>query len=283
MYLNLKKSWARSNADNFVPFSAMSLAPVFYHYFSRPLPYARTWNFQQHIHQLQLHLRPSSAHPDVLLLLQHRPTYTSGRRQSESEINQDRIRLQDLGADFVSATRGGQLTYHGPGQVVGYPLIDLSRYTPTMGAREYVCRIQKLMEAHLRDSHGIRPVPSEHTGVFLDPSTKIGSIGVQVRHRLTSHGFAMNITREPLPWFNEIVACGLDDVKAGSIESKLGKAVDFNQEVSGIISQFGKFFGRQMVKLDPREHGEIGEAIVALEKEAEAAGPWCSGPLHHTP
>ncbi|KAF8912944.1 hypothetical protein CPB84DRAFT_1811930 [Gymnopilus junonius] len=253
----------------------MSLPPILYHYFSRPLPYLSTWNLQQHIHQLQLHLRAASAHPDVLLLLHHRPTYTSGRRQSDSEIDQDRTRLQNLGADFVSATRGGQLTYHGPGQLVGYPLIDLSRYSPTMGARDYVCRIQKLMENHLRDSHAIFHAPSEHTG--------IGSIGVQVRHRLTSHGFAINITREPLPWFDEIVACGLDDVKAGSIESKLHTPVNLNREVSGIIHQFGKSFGRNMVEMDTTKLGQIGEAIMALEKEAEAAGPWCTEPRPHTP
>lgn len=256
----------------------MSLPPILYHHFLRPLPYTPTWNLQERIHHLQLALRRSSAHPDVLLLLEHRPTYTSGRRQTEPDIHDERLRLENLGADFVPATRGGQLTYHGPGQIVGYPLLDLSRYTPTMGARDYVCRIQKILQRHLRDAHGIVHSPSEHTGVFLDPTTKIASIGVQVRHRLTSHGFAINVTHEPLPWFDRIVACGLDDVRAGSMASKLGRPVDVGGEIRGLVQQFGNIFERNMVKMDVENTGEIGDAILELEKEAEAAGDWLEEP-----
>ncbi|KAF8167812.1 hypothetical protein B0H34DRAFT_645371 [Crassisporium funariophilum] len=256
----------------------MPLPPVLYHAFTRPLPYAQTWNLQERIHQIQLRLRQSSAQPDVLLLLQHRPTYTSGRRQTEPSIQDERIRLQSIGADFITATRGGQLTYHGPGQIVGYPLIDLSRYTPTMGAREYVCRIQQLLQSHLLESHGITHSPSEHTGVFLDPVTKIASIGVQVRHRLTSHGFAINITREPISWFDKIVACGLDNVTAGSIETKLQKPLSVDEEMLGLVSRFGKLFKRDMVPMELDKEGEIGQALLALEKESESAGTWLRAP-----
>jgi len=252
--------------------------PIYYHFFARPLPYIPTWTLQDRIHNLQLQLRRQSAHPDILLLLQHRPTYTAGRRQAEPSIQDDRLRLQNLGADFVSATRGGQLTYHGPGQVVGYPLIDLSRYSPVMGARDYVCRIQTFLQSHLQDSHGLAHAPSEHTGVFIDPITKIGSIGVQVRHRLTSHGFALNITREPLPWFNQIVACGLADVQAGSIESKLRKSLNVQDEIPVLVKQFGRVFQRDMIKMVLQDEGEIGEALMALESEAEEAGKWLERP-----
>ncbi|KAF9478028.1 lipoyltransferase [Pholiota conissans] len=256
----------------------MPLPPILYHVFARPLPYTPTWNLQERIHQLQLQLRRSSEQPDVLLLLQHRPTYTSGRRQTEPDIHAERLRLENLGADFVTATRGGQLTYHGPGQIVGYPLIDLSRYSPIMGARDYVCRIQKLLQRHLHDAHGIEHAPSEHTGVFLDAQTKIASIGVQVRHRLTSHGFAINAAREPQTWFDRIVACGLDNVRAGSIESKLEKPVDVDSEILGLVGQFGNAFQRDMEKMNLEKAGEIGKAMLQLEKEAEAAGDWLKEP-----
>ena len=252
--------------------------PILYHYFRRPVPYVQTWALQERIHELQHHLRQTSTHPDILLLLQHRPTYTAGRRQTDISLHNDRIRLQSIGADFVTATRGGQLTYHGPGQLVGYPLIDLSRYTPTMGARDYVCRIQKLLQTYLLKSHAIQHSPSEHTGVFLDPTRKIGSIGVQIRHRLTSHGFALNITREPLSWFDQIISCGLIDVKAVSIESKLQKSIDIDKEVSGIIEAFGDVFKRDMVKLDLKVGEEISQAILALEIDAEQAGEWPVAP-----
>jgi lipoate-protein ligase B len=259
--------------------SIAKLPPVLVHFFKHPLPYTSTWNLQQKIHETQLSLRNSGDHPDILLLLQHRPIYTAGRRQSETAIHDERVRLQNLGADFVSSTRGGQLTYHGPGQIVGYPLIDLSRYTPTMGTKDYVCRIQKLLKYHLHESHNILSSFSEHTGVFLDATTKIASIGVQVRHRLTSHGFAINITAEPLSWFDQIVACGLDDVRAGSIESKLNKPIAVETEIPGIVQQFGTLFEREMKVADLGKEGQIGEAIVALEKEAEEEGDWPKAPV----
>lgn len=253
------------------------LPPILYHYFTRPVPYAQTWALQERIYQLQLHHRQSSStYPDILLLLQHRPTYTAGRRQTTdpSSLHDERNRLQTSGADFITTTRGGQLTYHGPGQLVGYPLLDLSRYTPTMGTREYVCRVQKLLENYLLHRHLIHHCPSEHTGVFLDPTTKIGSIGVQIRHRLTCHGFALNLTKEPLSWFDQIVACGLVDVKAGSVETKVQRLVDVEGEVGGIVDAFGDIFERRMTKLDLEGGGEILEAVLELERDAEQAGDW---------
>ena len=113
--------------------------PIYYHYFRSPLPYGPTLALQEKIHAIQLANRRSSLpYKDILLLLQHRPVYTPGRRQSEDSVYDERLKLMMLGADFVTATRGGLLTYHGPGQLVGYPLIDLSRFTPTMGVRDYV-------------------------------------------------------------------------------------------------------------------------------------------------
>lgn len=258
----------------------MSLPPILYHYFRRPLPYAQTLALQEKLHQLQLSQRRTGSHKDILLLLQHRPVYTAGRRQTEPTIRDERIRLTRIGADFITTTRGGELTYHGPGQIVGYPLLDLSRYSPAMGARDYVCRMQKTLELHLKEAHAITPIPSEHTGVFLDPTTKIGSIGVQVRHRLTSHGFSLNITREPIPWFDRIVACGLKGVKAGSVETVKQEEVIVEDEISGLASRFGKMYEREVVRMEVEQEGEMGEAIAAVEEEAMRAGSWPPAPTY---
>ena len=256
---------------------SIRLPPVLVHFFKHPLPYASTWNLQQRVHNIQLALRDTGNHLDILLLLQHRPVYTAGRRQTEVTIKDEQNRLQSLGADFISASRGGQLTYHGPGQVVGYPLIDLARYSPNIGSRDYVCRLQRMLKQYLQE-HDIPTVHSEHAGVFLDSSTKIASIGVQVRHRLTSHGFAINITKEPLAWFNQIVACGLNDVRAGSVESKLDKDIVVEDEIPAMIQQFGEVFERKMVAMDPATQGQVGAAIIALEKEAAETGDWAKTP-----
>lgn len=246
------------------------LPPVFYHYFARPLPYLPALRLQESIHALQLRQRRSSAshHDDVLLLLQHTPVYTGGRRQtdSDSETASQRARLTALGADFVFAQRGGQLTYHGPGQIVGYPLLDLGRTRPAIGIRDYICRLQRALSLHLREAHGLVPAESAHTGLFLGEHAKVASIGVQVRHRLTSHGFAMNVTHDPRAWFDEIVACGLADVKAASIEHATGKKLDVEGEVAGIVKRFGQVMERQMVPLEVGT-GELGELVRTLEQD----------------
>ncbi|KAF8634460.1 hypothetical protein AX15_000903 [Amanita polypyramis BW_CC] len=254
-------------------------APVYYHHFRLPLPYAPTLALQERIHALQLANRKSSLpYKEILLLLQHRPVYTPGRRQSEESVKDERVRLTNLGAEFVTATRGGLLTYHGPGQLVGYPLVDLARFTPTMGVRDYVCRLQRSIEHYLREAHGVDSLPSEHTGVFLSSSRKIASIGVHVRHRLTTHGFALNVTNEPLSWFHQVVACGLDDVRATSIESATGKTVKVEEVVTGLVATMGKIYGREMIALDRNKDGEVEEAIRRLEGEAEKAGTWQGQP-----
>ncbi|KAF9065425.1 hypothetical protein BDP27DRAFT_1228913 [Rhodocollybia butyracea] len=257
----------------------MSLPPVLYHFFRTPLPYVRTLALQEQLHTLQLRLRQTNSHKDILLLLEHRPVYTAGRRQTEDSVRDDKLRLTNIGADFVNTLRGGELTFHGPGQIIGYPLLDLSRYSPAMGIRDYICRMQKTLEAHLRERHGITPSSSEHTGVFLNPTTKIGSIGVQVRHRLTNHGFSLNVTAEPVAWFNQIVACGLADVTAGSIEGVKGRAIDLKDEIPGLVERFGKLYEREMVELDTENEGEIGRAIVEVEEEARRTGPWAREPI----
>lgn len=257
----------------------MSLPPIFYHYFRHPLPYAQTLALQERLHELQLLQRRTSSHKDILLLLQHRPVYTAGRRQTEDSVRTERDRLTSIGADFINTARGGQLTYHGPGQIVGYPLLDLARSKPPMGIRNYVCCLQKTLEAHLVEAHALQHIPSDNTGVFLNPTTKIASIGVQVRHRLTTHGFAMNITREPQAWFDRVVACGLDDVKAGSIESATGKQVSIEGEIPGLVERFGRIFGRELVPMHLEAEGEIGTVISALEGEAERVGFWPHEPV----
>ncbi|KAJ7043132.1 hypothetical protein C8F04DRAFT_1073774 [Mycena alexandri] len=253
--------------------------PALYHYFRTPLPYAQTLALQERIHQLQLKQRATSSHKDILLLLQHRPVYTAGRRQSEESVQDERARLTNIGADFVTTARGGELTFHGPGQIVGYPLIDLSRTSPPVPVRDYVCRVQKALELHLLEAHGIKHAPSDHTGIFLDANTKIASIGIQVRHRLTTHGFAINITREPIPWFNQVVACGLADVHAGSVEGVKGREINVHREIPGLVSRVGRMLDREFLPINLAEEGEVGEAIVAAEKDALEGGAWAKAPV----
>ena len=260
------------------------MPPILYHYFTAPLPYVRTLALQEELHALQLAHRRLGTHKDLLLLLQHRPVYTAGRRQhaDDPEVVQEEARLTHMGADFVATKRGGQTTYHGPGQIVGYPLLDLGRTAPPIGIRDYICKMQTALKLHLREAHDITPIPSDNTGVFLDANTKIASIGVQVRHRLTTHGFAMNITREPINWFDQVVACGLADVRAGCVadvsKRVSAKDVTVEGEVEGLALRLGRAFERDIEKLDVEKEVEIGDAIRAVEDAAVQAGEWLHAP-----
>lgn len=258
----------------------MALRPIFYHSFPLPLPYAPALALQQRIHELQLQQRRTSpdSHDDVLLLLQHRPVYTTGRRQTEEDVRHESERLRHLGADFVVTKRGGQTTFHGPGQVVGYPLLDLRRMR--LSIADYICNIQTMLKQHFLINHGISTINSDNTGVFTAPDIKIASIGVQIRHRLTSHGFAYNVTQEPRAWFDQVVACGLADVRAGCIEEAAAPETVVDKDIESLIPVLARVFQRDVVKLDAGRDGPLEEAVREMEAEAIESGPWLDAPVH---
>ncbi|EJD55144.1 lipoyltransferase [Auricularia subglabra TFB-10046 SS5] len=252
--------------------------PVLYHYFRAPVPYLETLALQEKIHARQLRLREAAiangadihtAYPDVLLLLQHRPVFTAGRRMTAEETAADQTRLTSMGADFVLSNRGGQLTYHGPGQLVGYPLWDLSRNAvDKTRVRTFVCDTLSALKRYMRENHGIQSYDSDDTGVFLNATTKLASLGMQVRHRLTSHGFAFNITPEPLAWFSHVVACGAADVRAGCVQdvSKTGKRLTVEGEIPLVLDAFAAQFERTFAQINLEQDGDLEEDIRHVDR-----------------
>lgn len=123
-------------------------------------------------------------------------------------------------------------------------------------------------------SLGVAVFPIEHTGVFTSPTAKIGSIGIHIRRRITLHGFSLNIEAQVLPWFRNIVACGLDEVSATSVESELsrtggggGRAITVEEVLSTVVAEFGKEYGREMVELG---EGEEDSDLVAILRDGMA-------------
>ena len=178
--------------------------------------------------------------PDQLLLLQHPHVITLGTASSCSHVLVDESRRLDLGIDLIDVGRGGDVTYHGPGQLVAYPILDLK---PN---RKDVHRYLRDLEAVLvqtLDQIGIRaePVP-DLTGVWVD-GRKIAAIGVRVSSGwITSHGFALNVSNN-LSYFDTIVPCGIQDVTVTSVTEELGRPVDIG-DVLGIVSDaFSEIFG----------------------------------------
>jgi lipoyl(octanoyl) transferase len=158
--------------------------------------------------------------PDVLLLLEHPPVYTLGRRSKDGDLPFAREWYAQQGIDVVPVRRGGQLTYHGPGQLVGYPIVRVDDVVA------YLRRLEQALIATLADIGIVarnRPEDGiEYTGVWVE-ERKIASIGVHVSRGVTTHGFAINVDNDMRPW-EWAVACGLQDVRMTSIADERGEA-----------------------------------------------------------
>ncbi|KAI9017186.1 hypothetical protein BC832DRAFT_527426 [Gaertneriomyces semiglobifer] len=155
---------------------------------------------------------------DILLLLQHPPTYTAGRRIVGTDATEGE-RLRKLGADYFETRRGGQTTFHGPGQLVGYPILNIQRMR--LGVRCYVNALEEVMIrtcAH----YGIHADRTTDTGVWVG-NNKIAALGIQVQRHVTSHGFALNCDTD-LIWYDHIVPCGLKGKGVTSVKKERGLA-----------------------------------------------------------
>ncbi len=179
--------------------------------------------------------------PDQLLLLQHPHVITLGTASSHSHVLADESRRRELGIDLVDVGRGGDVTYHGPGQLVGYPIIDLK--PDRKDVHRYLRDLEAVLIRTLAEM-GIRgePVP-DLTGVWVD-GRKIAAIGVRVSSGwITSHGFALNVSND-LSFFETIVPCGIQDVSVTSVSQEVGRPIGV-PDILGIVSEaFSEIFGR---------------------------------------
>lgn len=158
--------------------------------------------------------------PDVLLMLEHPPVYTRGRRSGPGELPLGEEWYRRQGIDIFETDRGGKVTYHGPGQLVGYPIVRVDDVV------EYVRTLEQALVATLADEGvSARARPDEgpaYTGVWV-AERKIASIGVHISHGVTKHGFALNVENDLQP-FEWIVACGLDGVRMTSLIGETGRS-----------------------------------------------------------
>jgi lipoyl(octanoyl) transferase len=166
--------------------------------------------------------RQADVQPDTLLLLEHPPVYTRGRRASDGELSLGEDFYRSQGIEIVPTDRGGKVTYHGPGQLVGYPIMrvnDIGVHLRKMEAAIVAALGEYGIEARSRCDEGI-----DYTGVWV-ADRKIASIGVHVSRGVSTHGFAVNVTNDLTP-FNWIVPCGLSDVTMTSVAQELGHEPD---------------------------------------------------------
>ena len=169
------------------------------------VPYADAVALQERLRDA----RQADAIPDTLLLLEHPPVYTRGRRARAADLPRGEQWYRDRGIEVRDSDRGGQVTYHGPGQLVGYPIVRVS------SVREYVAALERAMVAALRDEGIAATAPDRLTGVWTG-GAKIGSIGVHVSRGITTHGFAVNVTNDLAP-FAWVATCGVDGAEMTSV------------------------------------------------------------------
>ncbi|OGR31426.1 MAG: lipoyl(octanoyl) transferase [Desulfuromonadales bacterium GWC2_61_20] len=179
---------------------------------------------------------------DILLLLEHPPTVTCGRRAQAEELLVAPPELARRGITVHDSNRGGAVTYHGPGQLVGYPIVDLDALGRDL--HRYLRLLEELLIRLLAD-YGLRGERSPgRTGVWVGRE-KIAAIGVAVRRWVTWHGFALNLAQADLAGFAVIVPCGLQGVRPTSLEDHLGRAVPRAEVEERLIPLFAEIFGRR--------------------------------------
>lgn len=180
---------------------------------------------------------------EALLLLEHSPVYTLGRSADSTDIVAARDWLESRGVDVFETDRGGQVTYHGPGQLVGYPILDLSA---ERDIRRYVHRLQEVLVATVADFGVEAHARHEQAaiGVWVE-GRKIASIGVHISRWITTHGFALNVATD-LSYFDGIVACGLPGVGMTSIEAETGEAPELSTVAERLVGHFGRVMHREV-------------------------------------
>jgi len=218
------------------------------------VPYEEARGLQKRIEAA----RQAGEMPDVLLLLEHPPVYTKGRRARPEELGmgEDWYRMQ--GIEICETDRGGAVTYHGPGQLVGYPIVSLKKYGEDV--HDYVRRLERLMTGSLA-AYGVdAEVIDGLTGVWVGggppEGRKIGSIGVHVNRGVTTHGFAVNVNNDLQP-FEWVVPCGLEGVRMTSLCRELGAEVDMDAYMDVIAESFGEIYGRDPAPTGTEELSEL--------------------------
>jgi len=189
--------------------------------------------------------------PDTLLLLEHPSVLTLGKRTQPGHIRLSDKELCDLGVDVVEINRGGDVTYHGPGQLVGYPIFDLKEHGKDI--RQFVYNLERVFIRLLQEDYAIssHAESDRHTGVFVKEN-KITAFGISVHQWVTMHGFALNVNTN-LSHFDWIVPCGLTDRGVVSIERLTGVTQDMGIITERVADLFGLVFGMERVSFDSKE------------------------------
>ena len=213
------------------------------------VPYRPTWELQNELADQ----RRSRRIGDRLLLLEHFPVYTNGRGGSDANLLASAERLREIGAELVRIDRGGDITFHGPGQIVAYPIVELR---DPLDLRRYV----RILEAAVIDTATAFGVATDRLeglpGIWIAGDRKLAAIGVRVKRGVTTHGLALNVNTD-LRWFDEMIPCGIPDKGVTSLARELGHAVPMEEVEEELARQLAGHLG---LRIADGASGPIGPA-----------------------
>jgi lipoyl(octanoyl) transferase len=211
------------------------------------IEYNEAWNKQEEIFRATIQLKTEGKPTEnTLVFCEHPHVYTLGKSGDEQNLLLNYIQLQAADAQFVKTNRGGDITYHGPGQIVGYPIFDLANFN--IGLKQYIFLIEEAIIRTLLE-YGIKSERLDGaTGVWLDTGKptcrKISAIGVRSSRFVTMHGFALNVNTN-LTYFGHINPCGFIDKGVTSLEKELGRKVDMDEVKEYLVENFNTLFIKQ--------------------------------------
>ena len=185
--------------------------------------------------------------PEALFLLEHEPVFTIGRNANRADVLFTPEHCREVGVEVVESDRGGKVTYHGPGQLVGYPVLNL--HPDRRDVKRFVTDLEEVLIRALA-GFGIfarRSTLKERVSSLWVGNDKIAAIGIHLSRWITTHGFALNVTEEPLPFFAGIVPCGITDGGVTTMERLIGQAPPLRAVADAILPHFGDVFGREII------------------------------------
>jgi len=207
--------------------------------------------------------RKAGAIPDVLLLCEHPHVITLGRNGNREHLRAGDSLLAQMNVEFHPTDRGGDITYHGPGQIVGYPILDLTEHRRDVG-----WYVEQLEEVMLRASSDFglaaKRVEGQH-GAWIDTPTseeKLGALGVHLSRWVTSHGFAYNVSTD-LRYFDLIVPCGIAGKRVTSLERALGRSVSTMEVRGRLVAHFANIFQRRVQHVTRGEMDSLRDSVTS--------------------
>ncbi|ASZ11508.1 lipoyl(octanoyl) transferase LipB [Chitinophaga pendula] len=216
--------------------------------------YQAAWEYQERLLQQNIQLKVAAAGGPAetthhLLLCEHPPVYTIGKSGKMKNLLISEEEMQEKGIAFAPTNRGGDITFHGPGQIVGYPILDLERFFTDIG--KYLRSLEEVIIRTLAEFEINAGRSAGETGVWLDPddiskARKICAMGVRCSRWVTMHGFALNVNTD-LQYFNHIIPCGIENKKVASMHREMGREVPVTLVKHALLKHFADVFDAELI------------------------------------